>query len=446
MFPFFSLKVGLPVNLSYHDRFFVVTDSLVSATQLEKVNDQVSLAFERDDTFYSRVEKVTDMEVSGRDARLPLEIRPGGKFGHYDPEGGSLGLGGGITTDKAVIGCVHVKFAVQLNRKPVMNTDSKRKSVLDAFKHNMAKAMPEFRAQCDRLCMTGGNGVLATIASITNDGGGAGIDVYTLSSTDGFGARLLRFAQDITVYDTTLATHRTSGGERTVLAIDYAAKTINVADVPGAVATDKILLSGLSGASPVSLFGVPYHHNAASTGTWLGFNRANFPEIRANQVNAGGSSFALPYARLSMNKIGDRIGENNNVNPQAWMHPCQAQSVEELAQLIQSIDRAGGGDQKVNLYFKTGSGQFQLAGAQAMLSFNWNKTRIDFIDTKFWKRPVIKEPGMYESGGRKIFEIRASNGAVVASDIFYLTASWNLAHLNPAVGSYIDNLAIPSGY
>lgn len=444
MFNFSSINGPVQFLLVKHyDRFYALTDAQATATELEKVNEQVETLFERDDTFYSQVEKAKDIEISGRDARLPLELRPGGKFGHYNPEGGSLGLGEGITTDKGLINTVHLKFAVQLNRAPQMNTDTKRKSVLDHFKHNMAKAMPEFRAQVDRLCMTGGNGVLATIGSITNDGGGAGIDVYNLTS-DGFGARLLRFGQDINVYDTTLATHRTSGGERTVLAIDYAAKTINVADVGGGVATDKIVISGVSGASPVSMFGVPYHHNSASTGTWLGLNRANYPEIRANRVNASSASFALPFARLAMNKIGDRVGIENRYKPEAWMHPCQAQAVEELAQLVQMIDRSGGGDQKVNLYFN--QSQFKLAGALARLSFSWDKTRIDFIERSLWARVEVKKPGIYEAGGRRIFELRASNGAVVASDIFYITAGMNLGLRNPAIGSYIDTLAVPSGY
>ena len=44
---------------------------------------------------------------------------------------------------------------------------------------------------------------------------------------------------------------------------------------PGGLANgDVIVHDGLSGAQPVSLFGIKYHQNVATTGTWLNLNRA----------------------------------------------------------------------------------------------------------------------------------------------------------------------------
>src|SRR4030095_8296686 len=115
-----------------------------------------------------------------------------------------------------------------------------------------------------------------------------GVDTYTLG-TDGFGARLVRFGQTIQLFDTTLATLRGSG---TITKWDVENKQIDVTPaISGAIATDKIVTNGVS--SPTSLpalFGVPYHHSSASTGTWLGFSRAATPEIRANRVNAGSAA------------------------------------------------------------------------------------------------------------------------------------------------------------
>lgn len=443
MFPFFRLSVGHFVINKFNDgRFYAGVDTQFAGTQLEYVDSKIQAAFERDDTFYSRIDKGgKEVEVSNRDARFPIELRPGGKFGHYDPEGGDLGLGETPTMDKAVIGCVHLKFAVQINLKPAMGTDTRRKAVLDAVKHSTAKAMPEFRAYMDRMCMTSGNGVLGTISNVVNGGGN---DTYTFNTTgDGFGNRLLRFGQNIKVYDTTLATDRTAAGERAITSIDYEAKTIVVPQVVGAVATDKVLVSGVSGASPVSFLGVPYHHTNASTGTWLGFTRSSTPEVRANRVNANSTSFALPFARLAVNKIRLRVGINTPLNLKAWLNPAQTQSVEELAQLIQTIERTGGSDAKAGLYFKK---PFDLAGAMTEESGNWDKTRIDFIDEKLWVRPEVKKPGILEIGGRRIFELRGSTGGVAASQIFYLTVGTNLGHRNPAMGAYIDALTVPSGY
>jgi hypothetical protein len=187
--------------------------------------------------------------------------------------------------------------------------------------------------------MTGGNGVLGVISAVTINTP-AGYDTITLG-TDGFGAKLLRFGQKVHVYDTTLATKRTTAA----LAItfhDLANKQVRiVTGTSGITATDKLVVDGVSGASPASLLGVPYHHSNASTGTWLGFDRAATPEIRANAVSAS-AALTLPFPRLALNKIGDRAGIDNNYKVEAWMHPCQQQAYEELGQLVSILNKGKG--------------------------------------------------------------------------------------------------------
>jgi hypothetical protein len=101
-----------------------------------------------------------------------------------------------------------------------------------------------------------------------------------------------------------------------VTKVDEENKQIIIAGgvITGIVAGDKIVQSGLSGANPVGIFGLPYHHNSASTGTWLGLDRSTYPEIRANRITASGS-LALSHPRRALNKIGERLGLENG--PQA---------------------------------------------------------------------------------------------------------------------------------
>jgi hypothetical protein len=413
------------------------SESQITGAELEAVNRKLPMLFERDGPFYAAIEKKNVEIVSARDMRIPLELRPGGNFGQYNPDGGDLGLGEAPLFDKALINTVSLKIGFQLTKKAQWATDSARKSVVDYFKHTMAKAMPEFRRHIDALCMTSGNGVLGTVTAVTT----TTVDTVTLS-TD-FGAKLLRYGQKVNVYDTTLATVR--GADRTIVYIDYGLKQVQLSPLTtGIVPTDKLVISGVSGPNPVSLLGVPYHHNSASTGTWLGFDRATTPEIRANRVDGGAADFAIPMARLAINKIGDRVGIENDFNLEAWMHPAQVQQYESLAQAIQSIDRGSPRGDQANLYFEANT--FRLAGAPVRQSFSWNKARIDFIDTKLWGRAEMHPAGMFDTGGRKIFELRGASGGVAASDIFYLTVSHNLFLGNPAAGAYIDNLLIPSGY
>ncbi len=415
-----------------------VTEVQVVAAELERTVPKVPVLFDWDDVFYSTIEKGTGVEVvSNRDMRIPLELKPGGKFGYYNPDGGDLGRGGGPLLDKAVISTVHFKMGVEWTKLSDMATDSPRKAVLNYFRHLLAKSMAEFRRNVDSACMTAGNGVLANPNAVTIAGGTNGGDRWTVAATDGFGVRLLRYGLDVGVYDTALATKR---AEVEINYYDLANKTFDTfPSLAAALATDKIVTSGLS-VPPVGLLGVPYHHSNAATGTWLGMSRVANPEIRANRVSAAGA-FALPFARLAVNKIGDRVGIKEMGGLTAWTHPCQKDAYEQTGQLVSVIHKQPK-EEGLNMYFN----DFQLAGAPLECSFSWDKTRIDFVNKSLWGRAEMFPAGYYTVDGQRIFPIRGASGGLAAAMIFYLIASFNLYLGNPAMGAYIDGLTIPAGY
>jgi hypothetical protein len=287
--------------------------------------------------------------------------------------------------------------------------------------------------------MTAGNGVLGTI---TTQSTSAGTDTYTLT-TDGFGARLLRFGQDVDVWDATLTTKRTSGVGTTITFYDGPNKTIQVTPaVAGVTATDLIVAQGITTSPPVSILGVPYHASNASTGSWLGFNRATTPEIRANRVAAGGTlSISMP--RLAMNKIGDRVGVKGRRKLTAWMHPCQQQAYEELGFEVSVINKEPR-EQGLDLYFND---NMRIAGAPLKTSFSWDKKRIDFIDLDAWKRFEFYPCGWYkDDNGNRYFTGVGASGGAAAVNRAYIVCSWNMFINNPAAASYIDTLTVPSGY
>jgi hypothetical protein len=436
-------KFGLSGFIDFVERQYgvynvVMNENAVIATEMERVTPVVNTLYDVDDTFFSQAEKANVERISGRDMRIPLKLRPGGYFGHFNPDGGDLGIGAGPQYDKAVINTVHIRYACQWTKKAEWGTDDTRKAVINAFKDIMADAMPEFRRNSDSLCMTAGNGVLGTISVVSTAGG---VDTYTLG-TDGFGARLLRFGLKVNVYDATLATQRTAAVEPEITFYDLANKQIKVSPaVTGAIATDVIVISGLSGASPVSLNGVPYYQSNASTGTMLGLDRATTPEIRATRVNAGGA-LALAHTRRALNGLGDRMGKNRKLKLRAWMHPAQVQAYEELGQALMKIEK-GSGNETLDLYF---GDDIRLAGVPVTTSFSWDKKRIDFLVHEMWGRAEMRKPGFYEVDGKKIFELRGPSGGVATAQVFYITASWNLFSKNPAAGAYIDNLTVPTGY
>jgi hypothetical protein len=414
------------------------TETQVVAAELERVSPKVPTLFERDAMFYANVEKREVEKVSARDMRVPLEIRPGGLFGYYDIAGGDLGRGEGPTFEKATLSTVNFKYAVEWQKKTQWATDDARKSVVNSVKHLLANSMKEFRRMVDSNLMTGGDGVIGTITSFT----GTGPYVLTLT-TDGFGTRLIRHGQKVNIYDTTLATDRTTGDERSVTKIDPEAKTVTIAGgvITGIANGDKVVSSGLSGANPVGIFGLPYHHNSASTGTWLGLDRSTYPEIRANRITASGS-LALSHPRRALNKIGERLGLENGLKLKAWMHPCQSQAYEELGQLVTHINKTPNANEKMDIYFDIQ----QIAGVPVKKHFNWDKTRIDFVVDEVWGRAEMKAAGFYEEEGRRLFEVRGPSGGVAAATLFYLVVSFNTFINNPPGCSYISDLTVPTGY
>jgi len=415
-----------------------VVESQVSALELERVIPKIRTLFERDDKFFSNVKK-RDVEVmSQRLMRVPLEIRPGGSFQYFDPNGGDLGRGGGPTWDKAVLNSVFMSENIEYTKLTQWTTNNDRKSITNAVKKLTATALDEMRRQIDSQLMQDGTGVVGTIDTVATSGG---VDTYTLNSE--FGARLVRYGQTVQVFDATLATNR---GKGTITFYDVENNVIDVEPaVAGAIATDVLVVDGISSpASIPALYGVPYHHSNSSVGTWLGFSRATTPEIRSNRVNGGGSALSLPLPRLAINKIGNRVGIDNNFKPKAWLHPCQKQAYEDIGQAVIMIQQpnknASEGD--LNMYFD----RMQFAGAPDMPSFSWSKKRIDFVSDEVWGRGEILPIGFYQTDGRKIFEIRSSSGGVSTSDIFYMVCGMQFFVNNPAATAYIDNLAIPSGY
>lgn len=413
-----------------------VSESQVVATELEKVEKEIEVLFERDPGFAGSIKKKNVSVVSSREMRAPLEISPGGDFGYFNPDGGPLGRGSGPDWEKAVLSPVYMKLGIEYTKQAQWSTDSDRKAVQNSVRYLTATAITEFIRQLNSQIQGNGSGQVATIGTVTV---GAGFDTY-LCNTDGYGVRLVRAKQNVQVYNSAMTILR---GVGQITQWDVEGQSVQVTpNIAGATAGDVLVTTGIS--SPTSLpamFGVQYHNSNASTGTWLGFNRGHTPQIRASAVNALGSSISLPMPRLARNKVGNRVGENNKYKPKAWMHPCQEQAYEELGQAV-TILNAMPNDSKLNMYY----GQQQMAGSLVKTDFNWNMKRIDFIPDGVWGWAETKPIGFYTTDGRKIFELRSADGGIAAAELFYMTAGRQAWINNPAAISYIYNLLIPSGY
>jgi len=419
------------------------------ALQLEKVRDKLPLLYERDDILLTMIQQRGDVErVSSRNMRLPLQIRPGGKAGLANLDGGDLGRGSGTTYDVAQVSPIFFRHAVEITKLVEYSTNAPEKAIENAAKREIKNAMGQFRAFLDKLMQTNGNGVLGTVGSIVTTGLPAGVAAQ-INLTTPPGAALFYYNQTIQFYDTTLTTNRNIAGSVTsnVVQVDPFNKFIQIDAIPaGVVAGDAVVHDGLTGAQPVSLFGVPYHQTNATTGTWLNLNRATYPVELATPHVAGNNAAVTPgVVRLAINKVRKALGTNQVGKLVAYTALEQENAWEQLGISISQIikEGAGGRASDLDLLF---TGELTMAGVPIKSSINANQARIDFLDLSHWGRAVMQEIDFYDVGGQTVFPIYGASGGLAAAYIFYFVTGFQVWNESPRSGAYIDSLAIPSGY
>jgi len=412
------------------------------ALQLEKVRDKVPLLYERDDVLLSMIQQRGDVEkVSSRNMRLPLQLIPGGKAGSYSADGGDLGLGSGTTYDVAQVTPIFFRFAVQITKLVEYASNSREKAIENAVKREIASGMKQFRSFLDKVIQTAGNGVLGTISSISGS---------TFTMTVPTGAALVYVGQTIQIYDPTLTTNRNVAASvvTNVLGADpINAQTITVDNVPsGTSVNDVIVHDGLSGSQPVSLFGIKYHQNNATTGTWLNLNRATYPQqLQTPRVNAGNSALVPGYVRLAINKVRKSLGINHLGKLIAYTSVEQEHAWENLGITVSQIVKEGPGGRANDLDMLF-SGKKTMSGIPIKSSVNADQTRVDFLDLSHWGRAVMKDIDFFEVGGQTVFPIYGPSGGISAQFIFYFDTGFQVWNDSPRSGSYIDTLARPNGY
>jgi len=419
------------------------------AVQLEKVRDKLPLLYERDDILLTMIQQRGDVErVSSRNMRLPLQIRPGGKAGLANLDGGDLGRGSGTTYDVAQVSPIFFRHAVEISKLVEYASNSPEKAIENAAKREVKNAMGQFRAFLDKVMQTGGNGVLGTVSSVVTTGLPAGVAAQINLNTPP-GAALFYYNQTIQFYDSTLTTNRNVAGSVTsnVVLADPFNKFIQIDTIPtGVVAGDNVVHDGLTGAQPVSLFGVPYHQTNATTGTWLNLNRATYPVELATPHVAGNNAALTPsVVRLAINKVRKALGTNQVGKLIAYTSLEQENAWEQLGISISQIikEGAGGRASDLDLLF---TGDLTMAGVPIKSSINANQARIDFLDLSHWGRAVMQDIDFYDVGGQTVFPIYGASGGLAAAYIFYFVTGFQVWNESPRSGAYIDSLAIPTGY
>jgi len=192
----------------------------------------------------------------------------------------------------------------------------------------------------------------------------------------------------------------------------------------GTVAGDFIMVAGVAATTPVFLYGIPYFHNTATTGTFLGINRTqNY--VVANGVAAGGAPLSLPMLRAALSRVEQSLG-TDALKSQVWhAHPAQIQAYEEMGFAKQEILMNNG---KMPGFdgLTANVGQFTIAGREVVRNIHADNTRIDFMEFGSWLKVVWgKAPFWFKNrSGQWVFQIYdpASGNPTANEGCYYVDA------------------------
>lgn len=413
----------------------------VVALQLEKVRDKLPLLYEREDVLISIIKKRGEVEtVSSRNMRIPLQLIPGGKSGGVSMDGGDLGVGTGTTYDVAQVTPIFFKTAIQYTKLVEYATNASTKAIENATKLEVKNAMAQHLAFLDTLTQTNGNGVIDTISSVAG---------AVLTMTVPYGGALAILGNDYNILSSNLGTQRGSGVVTVSSTDPITAKTVTLTSAApgGTTGTDVLVDSNVTPSQTVSLFGLKYHQNNATTGTWLNLNRATYPQqLQTSRVNGNSSPLTPGMVRLAISKVRKSLGVNawQESKPIAYMATEQEAAWENLGTIIS----------QVILNQVSGSGQpdalpgapKNMGGVPIKVSIHADQTRIDFLSLAHWGRAVMQETDYYKVGTQTLFPTYGASGGIAASINFYLVTGQQLFVDNPRSGAFIDSLATPAGF
>ena len=249
----------------------------VVATQIENVTPLLTGMFDQAKTLYSRFQKVMVSEQSGRNNRMPMLLRPGGRAQRIDLDNGSLGTGSGPKFDYTAMSPVDFTYNIAWSLKSKFTTDSTKKAVVDTVQITIAEALKEAQLHMDKYLQTSGTGLLAQAT------GYAAGPPLTYTCNNAMGVQLLRFGDPVTIWeDSTQAAFAGGTGQATVTGSTTRPRPFEHRRGPGLVPTPTTPsdVGGLPGIRPgLDLRPALQPQQQLRRLSFLGWTRSDYPEI-----------------------------------------------------------------------------------------------------------------------------------------------------------------------
>ncbi len=414
------------------------------ALQHEKVRPQLSLMYQLDATLWNEIKSRTDIEVvSSRPARVPLELLAGGTFTSGNPDGGDLGTGSAPITDFMTLVPTYFFQCSQWTKQAEISTNTDAKAIEDYSKLLMKRAMENFNTYMEAVFTQGdGANTLDTIVTV-------GASSLVVNNANQF--------QDQQPIDIWSAINGTFLATVTVQSVDAANKTLWLTGAvpvtsPVVAAGQPLLVNGSAGVSNSGLFGVLLYQLSSNTGTVAGLSRAAYPgKLTTPYVNGGGYALTQSEARRLRAQIQIAIGalKPNELNLQFNMGPDMMAAWENTGIAVsQVIQNQLTGDSSQDMLKKHTPKTFMgypIIG-EGEGNIHAKQGRIDGLCLKEWFRCENQPIDYYEVGGQTIFPAYGASGGLKSSSFFYLWTGVQIGQENVRAGTYIDTVAIPTGY
>lgn len=404
------------------------------ALLLERVNSALPNMFRQEGPLWSEIKKKKADVVSRRTMRIQLRMSPGGQYRAWNPDGGVMGNGTGMDYEEADLVPSDHLLAGQWTKDVEFNTDSTEKATKNAVKDLVENMMDRMGEALNLSLHTAGGGILATVASFSTP-------TVTVDST-----LLLQEGMPIDIYNAAETTNR---GTANIVKITSLTTFTVDAGPGGLTGTDLVVISGMTAAgsitAPVDIYGVPYHHSSATTGTWLGLNRATYnPKLTTPSVNAASGALTVAHLYALRSKMRRALG----LGKAKERHAClinveQVDQYRELAQAVIRIDKTSG-EATPDMTFSEDVAS--IAGYKPLVDQHQDITRIDLLNLDKWGRAELYPIRFHTfPGGSKFFTlIDPTTGTPLASEVCYMEYGGQFFMVNPRDGGFIYGLATPT--
>lgn len=410
------------------------TSTNVRASQFEAIHKSLPEIYALESGFFQKIKDGTGdkVQVAGRGLRISFEKLPPGRYGAWDPNGGSLGSGSAQVLGEAAASCVARKVAVEITKELQYHTDSKEKAWINALKSATKKSTTTFSDSANREFLRNGDCILATVSS------GHTTTTITVDTT-----RFLQVGMAISSYSNDMTTKRTEN--RTVTAIVSATVFTVDGTFTSQSATDRITVEQQTSVStPVGIYGPRYYHTNNTALYWHDVLRSTVPALATPYVSGQSGALTPALVRLGLNKLRRHRGAAAMKKGRwTWLAPDAQVDAWEAQALTMTQINTDGDSSKQGVDTMFDMSMPRIGGYPVEVSTVADPARLDFTDLDNWFKGETLPIGLYDVDGQSVFEGRDGDGYVKATQIFFITWIGQTFVEDPGRGLFIDTLALP---